>query len=114
MIKAFHSKRDSAGETNRTKIENEVGITAFIPVKDRPNKEDQQRQSSPEFIAARKQHPAVESAINALESHGLDRCPDKGNVNFDRYVSMAMTASNIHRLGSFSAPKVGILNGTFL
>jgi hypothetical protein len=98
--KGFHSKRDSAGGTNRTKIENEVGIKAFIPVKGRPNKEDQERQSSPEFIAARKQHPAVESAINALASHGLDRCPDRGGVNFDRYVSMAMTASNIHRLGA--------------
>ena len=98
--KGFHSKRDSAGDTNRTKIEKESGIEAFIPVKGRPNKEDQHRQSSPEFIAARKQHPAVESAINALASHGLDRCPDRGEVNYKRYVSMAMTASNIHRLGA--------------
>jgi hypothetical protein len=31
----------------------------------------------------------VESAINALEAHGLDRCPDHGLAGFQRYVALA-------------------------
>ena len=31
-----------------------------------------------EFRLLRRAHPAVESAVNALEVHGLDQCPDHG------------------------------------
>ena len=98
--KGFHSKNDKFGNNNRTNIENQLGIKAYLPVKGRRNKKDLERETSEDFRAARKQHPAVESAINALESHGLDRCPDKGEKHFDRYVSMSIVASNVHRLGA--------------
>jgi hypothetical protein len=42
----------------------------------------------------------VESAINALEAHGLDRCPDRGIDGFKRYVALAVVARNIQRLGA--------------
>ena len=45
-------------------------------------------------------HAAVESAINALEVHGLDRCPDHGLDGFRRYVSLAVVARNIQILGA--------------
>jgi hypothetical protein len=48
----------------------------------------------------RRAHPAVESTINALEVHGLDQCPDYGIDGFKRYVSLAVVARNIHRLGT--------------
>jgi hypothetical protein len=51
------------------------------------------------FVQARNQHSAVESAINCLEHHGLDRCPDHGIDGFKRYVSLAILARNIHQLG---------------
>ena len=51
------------------------------------------------FIEARHAHSAVESAINALEVHGLDMCPDHGIDGFKRYVALAMVARNIHRIG---------------
>ena len=41
----------------------------------------------------------MESAINALEVHGLDICPDSGIDGFKRYVKLAMVARNIHRIG---------------
>jgi len=56
-------------------------------------------EQEPEFIKARKAHSAVESAINALEVHGLDICPDSGIEGFKRYVKLAMVARNIHRIG---------------
>jgi len=51
------------------------------------------------FIKARHQHSAVESAINALEVHGLDRCLDHGIEGFKRYVSLAVAARNIQKIG---------------
>ena len=97
--KGFYSKTDKDGNNNQSRIE-ELKVMAHLPVKGRRNKAAQERENKAEFIAARKQHPAVESAINALESHGFDRCPDKGTPNFERYAAMAISASNIHRIGS--------------
>ena len=61
---------------------------------------DKARESDPEFIRLRRQHSAVESAINALEAHGLDFCPDHGIDGFKRYVALAVLARNIQRLGA--------------
>ncbi len=41
-----------------------------------------------------------QSAINALEAHGLDRCPDHGLDGFKRYVALAVVGRNLHRLGA--------------
>ena len=97
--KGFHSAKDSAGLTNRDYIE-QLDITAYLPVQGRPNKKDKERQSQDEFRKNRKQHAAVESAINSLEHHGLDRCPDKGQQAFSRYAAAACCGFNLHRLGS--------------
>ena len=63
-------------------------------------KQDRLIESEDEFVAARKQHPAVESAINALEVHGLDRCLDHGLDGFKRYVALAVVGRNIQKIGS--------------
>ena len=71
-----------------------------LPKKGKLSKADRQRENSLEFKLLRRQHSAVESAINALEVHGLDRCPDHGIKGFERYVALAVLAKNIHRLGT--------------
>ena len=60
-------------------------------------KEEEQAQ---EFVKARRAQSAVESAINGLEVHGLDVCPDHGIDGFKRYVALAVVARNIHRIGA--------------
>lgn len=70
-----------------------------LPKKGRLSQADRERENEPEFIKRRHQHSAVESAINALEVHGLDKCPDQGIEGFKRYVSLAVLARNIQRLG---------------
>jgi len=70
-----------------------------LPKKGKLSKKDKAREHSEEFIKTRYQHAAVESAINALEVHGLDRCPDHGIYGFKRYVSLAILARNIQQLG---------------
>ena len=57
-------------------------------------------EGSDEFKKARRKHSAVESAINALEVHGLDRCLDHGINGFKRYVALAIVARNIQRIGA--------------
>ncbi len=56
-------------------------------------------ENSEEFREARRKHSAVESSINALENHGLDRCRDYGLHGFKRYVGLAVLARNIQVIG---------------
>jgi len=70
-----------------------------LPKKGKLSQADKDREYSEDFIKARHQHSAVESAINALEVHGLDKCPDHGIHGFERYVAIAILARNIQQLG---------------
>ncbi len=71
-----------------------------MPKKGRWSKKDQAIETEDEFVTARKQHSAVESAINALEVHGLDRCRDHGIDGFKRYIALAVVARNIQKIGA--------------
>ena len=51
------------------------------------------------LIPALQNDIAVESSINALENHGLDRCLDHGLHGFERYVALSVLARNIQILG---------------
>ncbi len=71
-----------------------------LPWKGRLSQQERLIEKSEEFIKAREKHSAVESAINALEVHGLDVCPDHGIDGFKRYVALAVVARNIQRIGA--------------
>ena len=83
---------------NKDKLE-EI-ITVALPRKGRLSMEAKEYENSPGFTEAEKKHSAVESCINALENHGLDRCPDSGIKNFERYISLAVLGRNTQKLGS--------------
>ena len=70
-----------------------------LPKKGKLNSAEKEREGSEIFKAHRRQHSAVESAINALEHNGLDVCPDHGINGFKRYVALAVVSRNIKRLG---------------
>ncbi len=84
---------------NQEKLKSVLPFSA-IPKKGRLSEADREREESEEFQKARKRHQAVESAINALENHGLDYCPDHGIYGFKRYVALAVTARNLQKLGA--------------
>ena len=71
----------------------------ILPKKGRLSAKDKQIEHSEEFIESRRKHSAVESSINALENHGLDRCLDHGLHGFERYVALSVLARNIQILG---------------
>lgn len=53
-----------------------------------------------EFLAAQQNHPGIESAIGALQSgNGMERCRDRSELGFERYVSLAILGRNMHTLG---------------
>ena len=70
-----------------------------LPKKGRLSKADKQREGAAEFRAARRKHPAVESAINNLEQRGLDRIREKDKDGFARMVALSILAANVHRIG---------------
>ena len=70
-----------------------------LPKKGRLSAKDKAREYNEEFVAARRRHSSVESSINALENHGLDRCLEHGLHGFERYVALAVVARNIQMLG---------------
>ena len=90
--KGFHSAENQA-ELNK------IVRLVVLPKKGRLSAEESECESDPQFVRLRKKHAAVESAINALECHGLDRCLDHGIVGFNRYVALAVVARNVLRLG---------------
>ena len=74
--------------------------TSVLRKPGRRSPEEEAFESSDLFVECRRQHAAVESAINALEVHGLDRCPDHGIKGFKRYVALAVVARNLQQLGA--------------
>lgn len=71
----------------------------ILPKKGKLSLQDKDHESSEAFVQGKRKHSGVESAINALEVHGLDRCPDRGLDGFQRYVGLAVLARNIQILG---------------
>lgn len=90
--KGFHSPR------NQKELSDHLDVVA-MKRKGKPSKEAQKIEGSEVFKHAHHKHSAVESAINALEVHGLDKCKDHGIDGFKRYVSLAIVSRNIHRIG---------------
>lgn len=73
--------------------------TVVMPKRGKKNAAERAAESTLEFVALRHAHSAVESAINALEHHGLNRCLDVGLPAYGRYVGLGVLAYNLHFIG---------------
>ncbi len=96
--KGFHSPE------NQTVLKAQLALVV-LPRKGKLSAPARAIEQSKAFVAARRAHSAVESTINGLEVHGLDRCPDHGIAGFKRYVALAVVARNIHRIGAILAQR---------
>lgn len=92
--KGFYSK-DNLEALQRSGIEQVI-----LPKKGKLNKEEKERESTKKFKQLRHAHSAVESNINMLEHHGLNRCMDKGLDGYKRCVGVSVLAYNLHQLGN--------------
>ena len=83
---------------------NRVGLDALLDINALPgkgylSKANREREAEESFVAARRAHPAIESAINGLEHRGLDRVRSHGAEGFARTVALSVLAANLHRIG---------------
>ena len=97
-LRSASSDRGFHSSDNRKDLDERLDCNA-LPKKGRLSKADQEREQDETFVAMRRQHPAVESAINNLEQRGLDRVRAKGSDGFAQTVALAVVALNVHRLG---------------
>jgi hypothetical protein len=70
-----------------------------MPKRGKKNAAETERESRKQFVALRKQHSAVESEINSLEHHGLNRCLDAGLKGYLRYAGLGVLSYNLHVIG---------------
>jgi hypothetical protein len=91
--KGFHS------QLNQKELSKLLSF-CVLPRKGKLSQEHKDIENADEFKEKRKRHSAVESAINAIENHGLDRCCDRGLVGFKRYIAFAVVARNIQLIGT--------------
>jgi IS5 family transposase len=90
--KGFHSPE------NQVQLQ-EILDQVVLPRKGKLSAINKEIENSEAFREARRKHSAVESSINALENHGLDRCRDHAIEGFKRYVALAVVARNIQIMG---------------
>ena len=90
--KGFHSPE------NQKELAEILDVVA-LPRKGKRSQKIQEIESSQAFLQAKQKHSAVESAINGLGVHGLDRCPDHGLDGFKRYVALSIVGRNLQRIG---------------
>ena len=90
--RGFHSP------ANRVRLDALLDRNA-LPKKGRLSNADRAREEEESFVAARRAHPAIESAIHGLEHRGLDRVRHHGADGFARAVALSVLAANLHRLG---------------
>jgi IS5 family transposase len=85
--------------------DNQEKLAAIVPHPCIPKKgqalgRQQQEEATVEFRQARQNHPGVESAIGALQSgNGQERCRDKSEQGYERYVGLGILGRNLQTLG---------------
>jgi len=92
--KGFYSR------VNLDTLQQDYTTQAVLPKRGRHSKEDKERENSKSFKQLRRAHSAVESNINMLEHHGLNRCVDKGLHGYRRNVGLSILAYNLHIIGN--------------
>lgn len=91
-------------EKGFTRAEDRELLGLYIPEvvmhkRGKKNAAETERESGKKFVALRRQHSAVESQINSLEHHGLNRCLDVGIEGYLRYVGYGVMSYNLHVIG---------------
>jgi hypothetical protein len=70
-----------------------------MPKRGKKNAAETEREHQKKFVGLRRRHSAVESDINSLEHHGLNRCLDVGLDGYLRYVGYGVLSYNLHVIG---------------
>ena len=78
----------------------EIVANVCLPKPGKKQAAQQESTASVTFREARQSHPGVESAIGALQSgNGLERCRDRTELGYERYLALGVLGRNLHTLG---------------
>ncbi len=78
----------------------EIIACVCLPKPGKKQAAEQESAAGVAFRQARQNHPGVESAIGALQSgNGLQRCRDRTELGYERYLALAVLGRNLHTLG---------------
>ena len=98
MVKVWSLDKGFWNKENKALLQTEVG-TVIMPKLGKKNKAEEEEEQSRKFKKYKNQHSTIESNINELENRGLDRCPDKGILNYQRYIALAVCSYNLKKIG---------------
>ena len=98
-IKNISFDKGFSSEEDRKELEEYIE-EIIMSKRGKLNKAEHERESQKRFKELRNKHNAIESDINCLEHHGLNRCPDKGLNGFKRYAGLGVIAYNLHKIGN--------------
>lgn len=98
-IKSISFDKGYYSKENKELLQLEIEMVV-LPKKGKCNKKELEEESQAEFKKLRNQHSAVESNINELTYRGLNKCPDKSEAHFDRYLALGVIAFNLHKIGN--------------
>ena len=78
----------------------EIVANVCLPKPGKKQAAQQESTASVIFREARQSHPGVESAIGALQAgNGLERCRDRTELGYERYLALGVLGRNLHTLG---------------
>jgi hypothetical protein len=97
-IKSISFDKGFSSKANKEQLQDVAG-RVIMPKKGKCNAAEAAEEHQADYIKLRHAHSAVESNINSLEHHGLDRCPDKGFHGYTRYTGLGVIAYNLHQIG---------------
>jgi len=98
LVSGWSFDRGFYSKANKQKL-NESIANVIMPKKGKKNITEIAEENQKVFKRFKNKHSAIESNINELEHHGLDRCPDRGYEHFKRYIGLAVCAYNLKRIG---------------
>ena len=98
-IRSISFDKGFSSEEDRKLLEKYIE-EVIMPKRGRLSEADKEREGHKKFKELRNKHNAIESNINCLEHHGLNRCPDKGIYGFERYAGFGVLAYNLHKIGN--------------
>ena len=94
----------SAQTAEQEKVVSKAVLSLYVPKvvmakKGSLSMPEREEEKQPDTIQLKNRHSAIESNIHALETRGLDRCPDRGYAHFKRYIGLGVCACNLCCIG---------------
>ena len=97
-VKVWSFDKGFWNKDNKLLLQTQVD-KVIMPKLGKRNKAEEKEEKSKGYKKYKNLHSTVESNINELEHRGLDRCPDKGILNYQRYIALGVCAYNLKKIG---------------